>query len=77
MIDEKQVSLIVEKVLANILTDAKKPETKTIKEPSSLKGVFNTMEEAIIEAKKAYEIFRNYSFEQREEIITEPKQWLN
>ncbi len=66
MIDEKQVSEIVKNVLSGMdlssLED--KPKRKQL-------GVFDTMEEAIAACNKAYETFRYYNKEQRENIIKE------
>lgn len=63
MIDEKQISDIVRKVVSDMKLE-EKPARKQI-------GVFDTMEEAIEACNKAYEIFRYYNKEQRENIIKE------
>ncbi len=63
MIDEKQISEIVRKVVSDMNIDAK-PAKKQL-------GVFDTMEEAIEACNKAYEVFRYYNKEQRENIIKE------
>ena len=63
MIDEKQISEIVKKVMKDIGADTA-PQRKQI-------GVFDTMEEAIEACNKAYELFRFYNKEQRENIIKE------
>lgn len=63
MIDEKQISEIVRQVVSNMDIDAK-PAKKQL-------GVFDTMEEAIDACNKAYETFRYYNKEQRENIIKE------
>lgn len=63
MIDEKQISEIVRKVMSDM-----KPEDKPARKQI---GVFDTMEEAIEACNKAYEIFRYYNKEQRENIIKE------
>ncbi|MDY3928751.1 MAG: aldehyde dehydrogenase family protein [Clostridia bacterium] len=63
MIDEKQISDIVRKVVSDMKLE-EKPTRKQI-------GVFDTMEEAIEACNKAYEIFRYYNKEQRENIIKE------
>lgn len=61
MIDEKQISEIVKKVVAD-MNIGSKPSKKQL-------GVFDTMEEAIDACNKAYEVFRYYNKEQRENII--------
>ena len=61
MIDEKQISEIVKKVVAD-MNGGSKPLKKQL-------GVFDTMEEAIDACNKAYEVFRYYNKEQRENII--------
>lgn len=64
--NEKEVAKIVEQVLNEMQgsnTSSKK-----------LKGVFNTMEEAIDAVKKAYKLFRGYSVEQREAMISKIKE---
>ena len=63
MIDEKQISEIVKRVM-NDMNISQTPKRKQI-------GVFDTMEEAIEACNKAYEIFRYYNKEQRENIIKE------
>ena len=63
MIDEKQISDIVKKVMADMDIN-QAPKRKQL-------GVFDTMEEAIEACNKAYEIFRYYNKEQRENIIKE------
>ncbi len=66
MIDEKQVSEIVKNVLSGMDLSSleEKPKRKQL-------GVFDTMEEAIAACNKAYETFRYYNKEQRENIIKE------
>ena len=61
MIDEKQISDIVKKVISDMNIE-EKPKRKQL-------GVFDTMEEAIDACNKAYTVFRNYNKEQRENII--------
>lgn len=61
--NEKEVAKIVEQVL-NEMQSTSAPSQK------KLKGVFNTMEEAIDAVKKAYKQFRGYSVEQREAMIS-------
>lgn len=61
MIDEKQISEIVKKVITNMDS---KPKRKQL-------GVFEKMEDAIEACNKAYEVFRYYNKEQRENIIKE------
>lgn len=63
MIDEKQISSIVKKVLSDMNIE-EKPKRKQL-------GVFDTMEEAIEACNKAYVVFKNYNKEQRENIIKE------
>lgn len=67
MIDEKQISSIVEKVLKNMLSETPVSQNDN----KGLLGVFETMEEALEEAQKAYSQFKNFTLEQREKIITE------
>ena len=61
MVDEKYISRIVESVIQNM----------DVKPDKNLKGVFDTMEEALEAVSKAYKQFRNYTVEQREKMITE------
>ncbi len=63
MIDEKKISDIVRKVIADMDTESA-PKRKQL-------GVFDTMEEAIEACNNAYKVFRNYNKEQRENIIKE------
>ncbi len=63
MIDEKQISEIVRKVMAD-MDVSDKPKRKQL-------GVFDTMEEAIEACNNAYKVFKNYNKEQRENIIKE------
>ena len=63
MIDEKQISEIVRKVMSDMDIHSK-PARKQL-------GVFDTMEEAIDACNRAYETFRYYNKEQRENIIKE------
>ena len=63
MIDEKQISEIVRKVMSDMGAEPA-PKRKQL-------GVFDTMEEAIAACNKAYELFRYYNKEQRENIIKE------
>jgi len=67
MLDEKEVSLIVEQVLKNVLSGQKADNSTK----QSLMGVFDTMEEALAATKKAYAEYKGFSIEQREAIITE------
>ncbi|MBZ4644546.1 MAG: Acetaldehyde dehydrogenase (acetylating) [Clostridia bacterium] len=65
MIDEKQINLIVEKVLKNIAAgNIRETENK------KLLGVFESMEDALEAAEKAYNSLREYSIEQREQMIS-------
>lgn len=63
MIDEKQISEIVKKVMSN-MGEVSAPKRKQI-------GVFDSMEDAIEACNKAYELFKHYNKEQRENIIRE------
>jgi len=66
MIEEKQISRIVEQVLKELGS-----KTNPCSQSSRRwLGVFDTMEGALAAAEKAYEMFRNYSIEQREKIIS-------
>ena len=61
MLDEKYVSEIIQKVVSSI----------NIEEAcNKQKGVFDTMEEALEAVAKAREIYKGYSIEQREKIIS-------
>lgn len=61
MIDEKYISRIVESVIQNIDVTPSK----------NLKGVFDTMEEALEAVSKAYVQYKSYTVEQREKMIAE------
>lgn len=61
-IDEKQLEQIVRNVLSGM--EKEEPKRRQL-------GVFDTMEEAIEAVNKAYELFRSYNKEQRENIIKE------
>ncbi|MBR5155361.1 MAG: aldehyde dehydrogenase EutE [Clostridia bacterium] len=61
MVDEKYISRIVESVIQNIDVVADK----------NLKGVFDTMEEALEAVSKAYVQYKSYTVEQREKMIAE------
>ncbi len=61
MVDEKYISRIVESVIQNM----------DVKPDKNLKGVFDTMEEALEAVSKAYKQFRSYTVEQREKMIAE------
>ena len=61
MVDEKYISQIVESVIKNI----------DVKPDKNLKGVFDTMEEALEAVSKAYKQYRSYTVEQREKMIAE------
>ena len=63
MIDESQISEIVKKVISDMGKD-QTPKRKQI-------GVFESMDDAIAACNKAYELFRYYNKEQRENIIKE------
>lgn len=63
--DEKMIEQMVKDVLAKM-----KAEPKQTSERHQI-GVFDTMEEAIAACNKAYETFRYYNKEQRENIIKE------
>ncbi len=63
-IDEKQMNEIIKNVLANVADQG------CVKENArSLKGVFDSMEEALEAVSKAYQQFRAYTLEQREQMI--------
>ncbi|MBQ2932146.1 MAG: aldehyde dehydrogenase EutE [Clostridia bacterium] len=59
MVDEKYISRIVESVIQNVNVE---PDKK-------LKGVFDTMEEALEAVSKAYVEYKGYTVEQREKMI--------
>lgn len=61
--NENQIAQIVEQVIREMKTSA------PIIKKSSLKGVFENMEDALEASKKAYKEFRNYSIAQREAMI--------
>ncbi|MDO4744452.1 MAG: aldehyde dehydrogenase, partial [Clostridia bacterium] len=61
MVDEKYISRIVESVIQNINVEPDK----------NLKGVFDTMEEALEAVSKAYIQYKSYTVEQRERMIAE------
>ncbi len=61
MVDEKYISRIVESVIQNIDVTPSK----------NLKGVFDTMEEALEAVSKAYVQYKSYTVEQREKMIAE------
>ena len=59
MVDEKYISRIVESVIKNI----------DVAPDKNLKGVFETMDEALEAVSKAYIEFKSYTVEQREKMI--------
>jgi len=61
MVDERYISQIVENVIKNI----------DVRPDKNLKGVFDTMEEALEAVSKAYVEFKGYTVEQRERMIAE------
>ena len=61
--NEDMIAQLVKQVMAGLETENTKPRHQL--------GVFDTMEEAIEACNKAYETFRYYSREQRENIIKE------
>ncbi len=61
MVDERYISQIVENVIKNI----------DVRPDKNLKGVFDTMEEALEAVSKAYVEFKSYTVEQRERMIAE------
>ncbi len=61
MVDERYISQIVESVIQNI----------DVVPSKNLKGVFNTMEEALEAVSKAYVQYKSYTVEQREKMIAE------
>ncbi len=66
--NEKDVAKIVEQVLNEY------KQNSSLAPQKNLKGVFETMEEAIAAVKKAYKLFRGYSVEQREAMISKIKE---
>ena len=63
MVDEKYISRIVESVIKNI----------DVAPDKNLKGVFETMDEALEAVSKAYIEFKSYTVEQREKMISDLK----
>lgn len=63
--NEQQIASIVEQVIKGMAAKGAAPKAS-----GKYKGVFSTMEEAIDAAKTAYKLFRGYSLEQRENMIT-------
>ena len=61
MVDERYICQIVENVIKNI----------DVRPDKNLKGVFDTMEEALEAVSKAYVEFKSYTVEQRERMISE------
>ncbi len=61
MVDERYISQIVESVIQNI----------DVVPSKNLKGVFDTMEEALEAVSKAYVQYKSYTVEQREKMIAE------
>ncbi|MEG0553310.1 MAG: aldehyde dehydrogenase EutE [Carnobacterium sp.] len=69
MFDEKVINAVVDQVIADVLSGKKPASSK------KLLGVFDTMEESLEAAKKAYTLFRNYSVEQRENMIAKIREY--
>ncbi len=63
-LDEKQISEIIKNVLASAAA-----ENSVVEDARTLKGVFDSMSEALEAVNKAYKQFRAYSVEQREQMI--------
>ncbi len=63
--NEQQIASIVEQVIKGMAAKGAAPKAS-----GKYKGVFSTMEEAIEAAKTAYKLFRGYSLQQRENMIT-------
>ena len=59
MVDEKYISRIVESVIQSV----------GVVPDKNLKGVFDTMEEALEAVSKAYVEYKSYTVEQRERMI--------
>ena len=66
--DEKQITEIVKSVLSNMSEGATSSST-------NLKGVFETMTEALDAVNKAYKKYRSYSVAQREQIISKIREF--
>ena len=62
--NEKDVASIVEQVINELKV------APTVSDDTRLKGVFDTMEEALDAVKKAYKLYRGYSVKQREAMIS-------
>ena len=67
-INENEISKLVKSVILE-MTDAGAHPMAVTGGSKKQKGVFDTMEEALAEANKAYTLFRHYNKEQRENII--------
>ncbi len=63
-LDEKQISEIIKNVLASAAA-----ENSVVEDARTLKGVFDSMTEALEAVNKAYKQFRSYTVEQREQMI--------
>lgn len=63
MMDERYVSEIVASVVKSVTAEKNAPAKKQ-------KGVFPTMTEALTAVEKAYKLYRSYSIEQREKMIS-------
>ncbi len=63
-LDEKQISEIIKNVLASAAA-----ENSVVEDARTLKGVFDSMSDALEAVNKAYKQFRAYSVEQREQMI--------
>ncbi len=69
-INENELSKLVKNVILEMNgKDASSPKLATPAGSKKQIGVFDTMEEALAEANKAYTLFRHYNKEQRENII--------
>lgn len=67
MVDEKSIQAVVEQVIRSMTGEAPKAAPAT--QAKKLRGVFDTMEEALSAVEKAYAEFRSYTREQREAMI--------
>ena len=67
-INEKELSQLVKNVILE-MNGASAPAPYTPSDSKKQIGVFDTMEEALAEANKAYTLFKHYNKEQREKII--------
>lgn len=71
--DEREIAKVVQEVIRSMSGAGDTTQTvATVEVPQKkLRGVFQTMDEALAAVEKAYNEFRNYSHEQREAMITQ------